>query len=910
MASFIIRGYGDDAPERYTTHKLKYTGTAMGDSYVEVQDISVNEPIPWHIGDYIDYRGERFVMSVLPTVKRQARNNSYGAAIVYSNVRFRSMMIDILSSYMMLDCTLDDNNLHYTYLPTFSFYCGDFRYIDGGVMRDWSEGVQQLADRIKANWDRCNLDYPLTVNIENGTYISNPKSISISNQTIWNALVGACKELDINFTARITTSGGGISGCVITLGARMSIAGSEWRYGKGNGLIALTRQSNTEQGIITALRAYGSERNLPYRYYNNLWRNEHIGEQGMVGPAYIYYQPTTEEEMQGIDEIEREYGEPATTVTFERVASASMYLPRLMLPAFRLSGAQNAYISDNTAMAEYGYREGVVIMDSDTEETKDIYPSIEGMTTTILWDSLTQQEREEQGLADDQDHMIDQGSLDEVKMCDTVDFSGIIPEQSEDSPTFEIIIGNIGFDPNEQIISGEDAYVSFKSGALAGRDCRVQKVSKSWTNVEIGEGRYQYQWLYHLTLEVCADTSINQYFPNVNYQVEAGDKFVLLGIRMPDVYIRVAETRLAVIAESWLDENSQTNYTYKPEMDNIYLANNSTLANQIKEGVKMHIVDAGLSIDETLPISSLTITEGDAEIAKYDVVLSEEISGTFIERATKAISAQLGAVGFGGSLNSSNVASIQRMLLDLPNQYISKKGADKASGPLTINTNLTADYIQTSGYYLGDGSRMGYSGIVISNSVSSEGDGTGVVPFAEQSVNYIITENTGEVVQEETIRQVFSLDLPSTGVLYFGTSTIINGVSLQSHIVKVKSSNQQNPVYTQELSGGQASAEFLRNNTHQCPLDQGDAEYTVEYTVRYTHSTNNSAGLTMALFGMVDGVRNSTSAGYRYGGSYSFKTSSLSSDALIILGTNGGGIKIDKDGIYTRVNGNDSWHPY
>ena len=70
------------------TRKLAYEGTMMGDVYVSC-DIDSPSPIDWQIGDYIVFNGQRFVMTVLPTATRNARDNSRGDAVQYKAVRFQ-----------------------------------------------------------------------------------------------------------------------------------------------------------------------------------------------------------------------------------------------------------------------------------------------------------------------------------------------------------------------------------------------------------------------------------------------------------------------------------------------------------------------------------------------------------------------------------------------------------------------------------------------------------------------------------------------------------------------------------------------------------------------------------------------------------------------------------------------------
>lgn len=55
-----------------------------------------------------------------------------------------------------------------------------------------------------------------------------------------------------------------------------------------------------------------------------------------------------------------------------------------------------------------------------------------------------------------------------------------------------------------------------------------------------------------LTCNRVYDESLKLYFPYKDYNIKAGDKFVLLYIDMPDVYIQAASQRLLATAKNIL----------------------------------------------------------------------------------------------------------------------------------------------------------------------------------------------------------------------------------------------------------------------------------------------------------------------------------------------------------------------
>jgi len=238
--------YSSQGVLRATSETLEYSGEHMGQRYVTLSFISPS-PISFSIGDYVTYRNERFEMNVTPSIERQSSNNSYGGAIVYKSVRFDSVL-DELSRCPFLDC-VESNDLHYFSMPNVSVYCPD---------------VETLANRIKYNLNR---DYTgtsaWTVNVQKIGGVTPGKkgvSVSLDRKSCWDALALVKTSFDLDFIVR---------GRTITIGTRGTTIQGALSYGQGNGLLTLQRNTNDSQQVITRLRAYGSTRNMPARYYSS-----------------------------------------------------------------------------------------------------------------------------------------------------------------------------------------------------------------------------------------------------------------------------------------------------------------------------------------------------------------------------------------------------------------------------------------------------------------------------------------------------------------------------------------------------------------------------------------------------------------------------------------------------------------
>lgn len=263
---------------------------------------------------------------------------------------------------------------------------------------------------------------------------------------------------------------------------------------------------------------------------------------------------------------------------------------RLMLPSFKTDGVTDFVLASNEAIAKYGIREGVITYD-------DIYPSITGMKNSA-------------GQA-----------IDEIKSVDAI--------TSETQPTFTVQLYDLGFDLNESLTTDE-AQLSMKSGALQGYAFAIAKIVKA------SDGSYTLT-LGRNTLEE-ADTD-NFTVPNKDWNMKAGDKFVLLNILMPQEYIRAAENRLLERAKEYLAKYSSTNYSYNIGVDEIFMARNANFYNEIMEGKRLTVNDPEMGIDhENVIIQSLSIKEGEGLIPTFEVTLNNEPSASTLERIQGQIS--------------------------------------------------------------------------------------------------------------------------------------------------------------------------------------------------------------------------------------------------------------------------------
>lgn len=504
----------DGQTVRCVLDKLEYTGVFMAERACTSTFIS-DAKINFDVFDYIDYRGERFELELLPTVKKISKHQ-YSYDLNFVSLKYE------LERCMMRNIVPSDNGIVY---PT-------------PLVVEFTGTVKYLAERIQACLDAMYGKGVWSITLADGVD-SEEKNISMSNQNCWSALSLVNTEYKLNYF---------VKGRSVTIGGAEPVVNNVFEYGKGKGLYEIERISDADTGIVTKLRAYGGTRNLDYSYPKKPeWTDS-------ILPANYALSPL-----------------------------------RLMLPSFKTDGVTDFVLASNEAIAKYGIREGVITYD-------DIYPSITGMKNSA-------------GQA-----------IDEIKSVDAI--------TSETQPTFTVQLYDLGFDLNESYMP--EAQLSMKSGALQGYAFAIAKIVKA------SDGSYTLT-LGRNTLEE-SDTD-NFTVPNKDWNMKAGDRFVLLNILMPQEYIRAAENRLLERAKEYIAKYSSTNYSYNIGVDEIFMARNANFYNEIMEGKRLTVNDPEMGIDhENVIIQSLSIKEGEGLIPTFEVTLNNEPSASTLERIQGQIS--------------------------------------------------------------------------------------------------------------------------------------------------------------------------------------------------------------------------------------------------------------------------------
>ena len=561
---------GKDNQLKATINSLEYNGEWMGESYVTVT-VESPAPVNFEIGDYIIYRDERFEINYNPGKIKSAPRYEKGDAFKYENIKFNSLA-DELTRCDFLDIVLNDNQLHFTGLPKFSFY----------------GGVKDLANRMQANLDRTYGKGTWSVVVSPEFHSTKEVNISVDTIKVQGALSILVNDLETYYTIKDRT---------ITIGAAGIPAGHLFKYGKGNGLYEIEQNAEADQAIVTRLRAYGSTRNLPHRYYNSL-----SGADG------------------------------------KKLIPDNMAVQYLMLPEFPYT-TQDPYI-DSPNIAKLGVREDSVSFDG-SGELEEIYPSIEGMTAEQLKAAG--------------ESCNSTGALDEIVSAEQMTDNGVgeinegETQTTAKPPTFKVTLKDLGFNINDHKTT-ETATISFKTGMLGGRDFEIVGCKKIESGGKVTG--------YELELNRVYDDGIKLWFPYSAYNAKAGDKFVLLYIEMPEAYIKAAAQRLKEAATEWLSKNDYSRSIYAPKVDEIFMARQHDLAmasggkikslhDTLKEGMLLLFEDEDLNIDASIFIDRLTIKEEGA-VPTYEVVLKEEKTVGRLDKMQNQIDSLVAGKGQGG----------------------------------------------------------------------------------------------------------------------------------------------------------------------------------------------------------------------------------------------------------------------
>lgn len=344
----------------------------------------------------------------------------------------------------------------------------------------------------------------------------------------------------------------------------------------------------------------------------------------------------------------------------------------LMLPDF--PDVVDPYLESETAEI-IGVREDSVFFDG-SDNKDDIYPTIQGMTA----DELIAAGIETTAT----------GNLDEIVSAEQIEDDGIF-EGGDNIPAFTITVKDLGFDINDHL-SSESAKISMKDGMCGGREFEIVECVK---DEESGN--------YILTCNRSEDTGLGLYFPYKYFNIQKDDKFVLLGIEMPDVYIKAASQRLKAAGIEYLAKNDKVRYTYELDVDSKFMymqhvkalkENGESIHDTIKAGQLIVFKDDDLGIDYSVFIDTLEIKEEDGSIPKYSITLREEKQVGNLQRIQEQIDSIVsGATSVKGSGGSKvNIEQIKGLIKAYGSSlFLQKNSEDTANKKITFKEGISSE---------------------------------------------------------------------------------------------------------------------------------------------------------------------------------------------------------------------------
>lgn len=718
---------------------LEYNGEWMGACNISV-DITNEAPVKFAIGDYIDYRDERFEINYDPGKIKSAPQNEKGDGFKYSGVVFNSYIDELVRSEF-LDIVLNDNEAHYTSLPKFIFYVSSLDDIADRLqanMNDIYGGGSwhfYTRDKSKSITDRgCDEALWEKVYGDNVTAKAiGSTSLSISSQTCWDVLGLVNSQFDVNFIVR------GRNVFIETVGFT---AEHIFKYGKGNGLYEIEETADSSQSVITRMRAYGNTTNLPTRYYAEVgarcyatvreviishYTTDHPYCQIELGIGYagnqfaetigvsldgttvkgtptksadgytLFYAGTANNAVETmtlfaknvqkgskvyITEGVKISNVPSSNIEYTSDLPNNMAIDRLMLPGFPNESLQTWWNRQtNDTKARLNPTGAAIRFSTDQYRPYVESPNIDKVgirPASVFFDT----DDDKNGLKDIyptiEGMIIDNERVDVIDTGskETVTDNGVYKD-GQTVPNFDIYLKKeIDFDI--KTLANDDFQINMKDGMCGGRSFKVAAVTKE------EDGRWK------LRLERTLDNDLKLYFPYSSFPINSGDHFVLTGLDMPESYVSHNSEELLRYAIAKLLDNDYTRKVYTPKVDEIFMARQNdeaeadktgtikSIYKTMKEGDLIHFKDEDLQIDKSVTIERLSIKEKDGKLPTFDITLKEDKEVGTIKKIQNQISSIVdGASGAGGYTN----AQIEGMVASVgQNYFLSKLKKDKAYG--------------------------------------------------------------------------------------------------------------------------------------------------------------------------------------------------------------------------------------
>ncbi len=535
-------------------------------------------PVDLRIGDYIEVYGKTYLLNTVPQLQKLA-SNLYDYQVVFESYFYN------LSKATFLDA--DATGIHITH----EFYLtGQF---------------QNFIDVIKNNLSRVFGANAWTFDVD--VSVTEYKTLSFSENNCQQALIKICEEFGVEFKFFET-----VDGLMIYIRDDVSlISVHNFEYGKGKGLYDLTRQKATANNLTTRLFVFGSTKNL--------------------GPNYRNYSPRLR--MPGADPVFVEI----TNVNTANFPPIILVIGNTTATYVQLQIGQNGQWVDFGEVKAGDYFNSTYLAYNQANP-EDPVPQVFRIKAWNTESQFVYSDGTSEGFPEDVDYLENETAIANYGVIErTVIFDEVFPHREgtvsgigpdyrmfSDAEMFDLKLadhnGNTLY-----LIPGLEAKVKFNTGKLAGYEFIISDYKhdlKQFTLRQLTDER---------GLELPHPTE-------AEFQVQVGDKYVILDINLPHSYIEAAENELLTKGTAWLEKYSNEQISYKLSIDEKYVSDNSIT---FPVGNKISVVDAELGLDDQLRIVEATrnlVAESQYEVKLSDTVFTQSTRTKYIKTGVDSLS--------------------------------------------------------------------------------------------------------------------------------------------------------------------------------------------------------------------------------------------------------------------------------
>lgn len=344
--SFWVKGL-----THFDVNAFTYTDAEMGESAITLDIIVEPEIQPafdryW----YVDFRGEKFYLSTLtPSCVKDTTSLQYKYSLIFKSQRADLQRYEF-ANFVAVGSVQQPISYDFSLPMT----------------------IQDFVERMNINLDyyfgsgvwQVVLDPNYMSNINPVIYDGvSTVTVSFSRETLWSILTGEYEIFGLRWTIQ---SENGIM--TIRLGSTPTALQHVFEYGKDKGLISIER-INSNPTVYTRLSGKGSDRNLPYRYFDtattkyqgdpdNNEFTQNIPYSALMPLCYRQY-------VKGWNDSHSSSPIDSSTYAYMKGYTDTVFDPV-------------DYAIDEAAEAVYGVRKGSI------SDATDIYPTLQGVIDPSL----------------------------------------------------------------------------------------------------------------------------------------------------------------------------------------------------------------------------------------------------------------------------------------------------------------------------------------------------------------------------------------------------------------------------------------------------------------------------------------------------------------------------------------------